>query len=96
MTAIFLLIDQILGFYMFIVVAMIIMSWLYSFGVVPHHNQVINQIMGMLHRLTEPVLGRIRTIIPSIGGLDLSALALLFAISFLRNFIRFDLVPMLS
>ena len=73
---------------------MVIMGWLYSFGVVPHHNQIINQIMGMLHRLTEPVLSRIRAVLPSFGGLDLSPIVLIFAIYFIRDLIRFDLAPM--
>jgi YggT family protein len=39
-------------------------------------------------RLTEPLLGRIRSFLPSFGGLDISPIIALLAIYFLRSLLR--------
>ena len=81
----FSLIDVVLQFYTFIVFAMVIMSWLISFNVINRHNQVVDMIWRMVVSLTEPVLGPIRRMLPSMGGLDVSPLVLLFGVFFLRE-----------
>lgn len=45
-----------------------------------------NELYRWLIRLTEPILGRIRRIIPS-SGLDFSPFILLIALQFLKNVI---------
>ena len=94
MNAIFFLIDQILGFYLFIVFIWVIFSWLVTFGVIPTHSPAIIAILNFLHRMTEPVLGRIRQFLPPIGGMDLSPLVLIFGLHFLRVLILQDIAPM--
>jgi YggT family protein len=81
----FLLIDAILQLYTFIVFAMVIMSWLLGFNVINRHNQVVDMIWRTLIAMTEPFARRIRNILPSMGGLDLSPLILLLAVFFLRE-----------
>lgn len=84
-TPVFSLIDAILQLYVFIVFAMVIMSWLISFNVINRHNQFVDMIWRTLVALTEPVLRPIRNIMPNLGGIDLSPLILLLAIFFLRE-----------
>ncbi len=81
----FLLIDAILQLYTFIVFAMVIMSWLLGFNVINRHNQVVDMIWRTLITMTEPLMRRIRKILPSMGGLDLSPLILLLGVFFLRE-----------
>jgi YggT family protein len=81
---VFQLIDMILDLYIFIIIAMVIMSWLIGFNVINRHNQIVDMIWRTLVALTEPVLGPIRRALPSLGGLDLSPLVLLFGIYFLQ------------
>ena len=85
MVSILQLIDLILQIYMWIVIAVVILSWLVAFNIVNRHNDIVRQIGNVLFRLTEPVLGPIRRILPSIGGLDLSPIIVFIAIWFIRN-----------
>jgi YggT family protein len=66
--------------YTIILFARIIMSW---FPISPGSG--MSGVYAFLYRITEPVLGPIRRIIPPIGmggmGLDLSPLIVFFAIS---------------
>jgi len=80
---VFQLIDAILGIYQFVIIAMVIMSWLIGFNVINRHNQFVDMIWRTIMALTEPVLRPIRNIMPSLGGLDLSPLILLLSIFFL-------------
>jgi len=84
-TPFFSLIDAILQLYTFVIIAMVIMSWLLGFNVINRHNQFVDAVWRTLMALTEPVLRPIRNILPSMGGLDLSPLVLLFSIFFLRE-----------
>ena len=45
----------------------------------------IRQIRYALFRLTEPVLGPIRRVLPDLGGIDLSPLVALIVIWFVRS-----------
>ncbi|SNY90576.1 YggT family protein [Cohaesibacter sp. ES.047] len=88
MTALILLIDQVLAIYTYIVIATAVFSWLFAFNIVNPRNQIVSTIYEVCWRLTEPILSRIRGIIPVMGGLDLSPIVLLLAIFFVRNLLR--------
>lgn len=83
----FALIDAILQLYIFVIFAMVIMSWLLGFNVINRHNQFVDAVWRTLVALTEPLLRPIRNALPSMGGLDISPIALLFAIFFLQMMI---------
>ncbi len=74
----------IIELYWWVIIAMAVMSWLIVFDVV---NMRAFSIWRALNALTEPALRPIRNFLPPIGGLDLSPLVLLFALSFLRNLV---------
>ena len=44
-----------------------------------------HQIVSVLRRLTEPLLGPLRRILPSAGGLDFSPLVLLLGLRLIRS-----------
>ncbi len=81
---VFEIIDMILDLYIFVIIAMVIMSWLIGFNVINRHNQIVDMIWRTVMALTEPLLGPIRRALPNMGGLDLSPLILLFSIYFLQ------------
>lgn len=62
-----------------------VLSWLIAFEIVSRRNAFVNQIWGTTQRLTEPLLGPIRKVIPSIGGLDLSPIVLILGLLFLER-----------
>jgi len=74
------IVDMILSIYMWIIIARAIISWVSPFSRHP--------IVYALIRLTDPVLHRIRRIIPLRGmGIDLSPMIAILAILFLQHFV---------
>ena len=70
-------IDMILNLYMWVVIAAAIISW-----VSPDPR---NPIVRFLYGVTEPVLYRIRRLIPtSFGGIDIAPMLLILAIIFVK------------
>ena len=79
------LINFILGAYMWIIIGRAIISWV--------NADPYNPIVRFIHEVTEPLLYRIRRLLPVVaGGIDLSPMVLIMAIIFLQSF----LVPTLK
>lgn len=66
-----------LDIYSFIVFGAVVASWVR----LPPDNPIGN----FLYSMTEPLLAPIRSVLPDVGGLDLSPLVLLFAVRMLRG-----------
>jgi YggT family protein len=96
MLALLYTIDLALQLYLFVVIASVILSWLIVFNVVNMQNGFVRAVYDIISRLTEPVLGRIRRFLPSMGGLDLSPIVLFLIIFFLRALISTELMPMFA
>ncbi len=94
MTAIFWLVDALLGFYALVLLISVIMSWLVNFGIVNTHQPFVRSVGYFLHALTEPALGRIRRFLPDLGGIDISPILLWFGIYALRVLLRADIAPL--
>jgi YggT family protein len=88
MQSFFMLIDTILGLYVWVLIASAILSWLVAFNVVNTRNRAVYVIGDFLYRVTEPVLTPIRRILPNLGGLDLSPIVVILIIFFIRNLMR--------
>jgi YggT family protein len=83
----------ILQLYWWVVIAMIIMSWLISFNVINTRNQFVDQVWRTLNALTEPVLNPIRRIMPNFSGLDISPIILFLIIIFIQQVIGHYIYP---
>tara|TARA_R110000751_G_scaffold26092_3_gene70221 strand:+ start:51418 stop:51711 length:294 start_codon:yes stop_codon:yes gene_type:complete len=70
-----------------IIIVQAVMSWLVAFKVLSIQNPTVRSIWGGLERITEPVYAPIRRIIPPLGGLDLTPMAVLLLIFFLQRLI---------
>jgi YggT family protein len=81
------LILLVLDIYFWIIIAMVVMSWLVAFNVVNPTNTIVRQIRYALFRLTEPLLGPIRRVLPDLGGIDLSPVVLLILLWFVQNLV---------
>ena len=71
--------DMLLTLYMYMIIGSAIISWV--------NPDPYNPIVRFLHRATEPVLYRIRSKMPYMGGIDLSPMAVILAIYFMKSFI---------
>jgi YggT family protein len=83
----------ILQLYWWVVIAMIIMSWLISFNVINTRNQFVDQVWRTLNALTEPVLNPIRRAMPNFSGLDISPIILFLIILFIQQVIGHYIYP---
>ena len=81
----FMVIDAVLGLYVWVVIVSVVMSWLIAFNVINTRNRFVYLVMDAVWRLTEPLLARIRRFIPNLGGIDISPIILLLGIFFIRN-----------
>ena len=78
------LIDTVLQFYIYVVFAAVIVSWLVSFEVINMRNRFAYMIYDMLFRVTEPALKPIRRYVPNLGGLDISPVVLIILLYFAK------------
>ena len=83
----------ILDLYRWVLIAMIIMSWLISFNVINTRNGFVEGLWRVLNQLTEPVLRPIRRILPNMSGLDLSPIVAFIAIFFIQQVIYYYIYP---
>jgi len=74
------LIDFILTAYMWVIIGRAVVSWV--------NADPYNPIVRILYGATEPLLGRIRRVLPmSMGGIDFSPMVLIVIIMFLQSFL---------
>jgi len=79
LTALAKIADILLTIYMYIVIGRAVISWV--------NPDPYNPIVNFLYRATEPILSRVRRMIPHLGGMDLSPLIVILAIYFLKEFV---------
>jgi YggT family protein len=77
----------ILQIYIWLLIAAAVLSWLIAFNVVNTNNQVVHTIAEFLYRITEPVLRPIRSMMPNLGGIDVSPVILILIILLIENVI---------
>jgi YggT family protein len=77
------LVHTVIDIYFWIILAMVVLSWLAAFNVVNRSNPYVRQIGYALDRLTEPLLRPIRRVLPDLGGIDISPIVLLIGLQFL-------------
>ncbi len=73
------ILDMALGFYVWVIIIRALISWV--------NPDPYNPVVRFLYKATEPVLYRIRRIVPILGGMDLSPVVAIFAIIFIRRFL---------
>ena len=93
MRAILDVIMLVLQLYVWLIIAAAILSWLIAFNVVNTRNDVVRAVWDFLHRITEPVLRPIRSILPNLGGIDISPVILILLIFFIQRVIETYIYP---
>ena len=82
------LIDTIIQLYIWILIASAILSWLIAFNVVNVRNQFVGSVANFCYHVTEPALRPIRSILPNLGGIDISPVILIIGLLFLQQLIH--------
>ena len=95
MIAIFYLLLQILKLYSYVVIANVVISWLIAFNVLNTQNRFVYSILEFTYKLTEPILNKIRRILPNLGAFDISPIILLILIWFIEMCMKLYLAPII-
>ena len=75
----------VIDLYIWVVIASAIFSWLLAFNVVNTQNRFVYSVADMLYRITEPALRPIRSLLPNLGGIDISPVILILFLLFIRD-----------
>jgi len=87
MKSIFILLDNIITIYLWIIIINAILSWLVAFNVLNTQNRFVFSVLDTTYKLTDPALSKIRRFIPMFGSIDISPVILILILIFLRNII---------
>ena len=79
------LISTVITIFIWLLIAQAVLSWLLAFGVVNRYNRVVASASDFLWRITEPALRPIRSVLPDLGGIDISPVILILILYFLRD-----------
>ena len=87
MKSIFILLDNIITIYLWIIIINAILSWLVAFNILNTQNRFVFSVLDTTYKLTDPALNKIRRFIPTFGSIDISPVILILLLIFLRNLI---------
>ena len=87
MKSIFVLLDSIITIYLWIIIINALLSWLVAFNILNTQNRFVFSVLDTTHKLTDPILNKIRSFIPSFGSIDISPVILILILMFLRNLV---------
>jgi YggT family protein len=79
------LITTVIDLFIWVVIIGAVLSWLVAFNVVNTRNRFVYMVGDFIHRLTEPLIRPIRSILPNLGGIDLSPLVLILLLIFAKQ-----------
>ena len=87
MSAIGQLLLFLLNAYVWIIVISVLVSWLIAFDVLNPKSEQAKNLMRLLDKCTDPVFKPLRKYIPSIGGIDITPIIVIFGIYVLQKLV---------
>lgn len=76
-----------LDVFFWIIIVQVVLSWLVAFQVVNLSNPQAANFVRLIERVTAPVYNPLRKIIPPIAGIDVTPIAIIFAIYLLKQLV---------
>lgn len=80
MSSLILLLIWLLNIYFWIIILSVVVSWLVVFGVLNVRNKNTYKFCMLLDRITNPLVLRLRKVIPPVGGIDLTPMVIIIGI----------------
>jgi YggT family protein len=78
---------QVLDIYLWLIIIAVMVSWLVVFGVLNTRNKWVYKSCALLNRVTSPGMDHLRRVIPPMGGIDLTPMAMILGIYLLQSFL---------
>jgi YggT family protein len=77
--------DLLLSILTWIIIAQVVLSWLFVFNVLNTSSQGVRTLAVAIDRLTAPLYRPIRRLLPDFGGIDFSPLVVLILIQVIKK-----------
>ncbi len=74
-----------LDIYLWLIIASVMVSWLVIFGVLNLRNKGVAKAVDMLNRITNPLMMKLRKVVPPLGGIDITPIIIIFGIYILKG-----------
>ena len=87
MKSVLILFDNVIDFYIWILIINAVLSWLVAFSILNIQNRFVYTILEFSYKITAPPLNVIRRFLPNFGSIDISPVILIFLLYFLRNLV---------
>ena len=87
MKSAFILFDNIVTLYIWVLILNAVLSWLVAFNILNTSNRFVYAVLDLSYRLTAPPLNFIRKYIPNFGSIDISPVILILLLLFFRNLV---------
>ena len=87
MKSIFILLDNIITIYLWIIIINAILSWLVAFNILNTQNRFVFSVLEFSYKLTDPPLNYIRKFIPNLGAVDISPVILILILWLIKDVI---------
>jgi len=87
MKSVLILFDNVIHFYIWILIINAVLSWLVAFSILNIQNRFVYTILEFSYKITAPPLNVIRRYLPNFGSIDISPVILIFLLYFLRNLV---------
>ena len=75
---------EFLNLYGYCIIFYVVVNILISFGVINQSNNLVNIIMNFFYSIVEPLLNKIRKVVPNFGNIDITPIILLVIIKTLQ------------
>ncbi|MEM9421680.1 MAG: YggT family protein [Pseudomonadota bacterium] len=86
------ILSSLISLFLFALIINIIGSWLVAFNVINRGNQLVDTVLRTCQNVTEPALRPIRSVVPNLGGIDISPIFVFIGLRAIQIFI---LAPMI-
>ena len=84
-SAIFELLNAVIGLFVWALILAAVFSMLASFGVLDTRNRLVWTIGDFLFRVTEPLLRPVRNMLPSFGTIDISPIVVILLLQYVAR-----------
>ena len=85
MQSLLILFDNLISFFIWILIINVVLSWLIGFSILNAQNKFVYLVYEFSYKITAPPLNIIRRYLPNFGSIDISPVFLIFLLYFVRN-----------
>ncbi len=96
MLAIIDILNYLISVLIWLMIAQFVLSLLVMFNVVNTHNQFVGGLWRALDALLDPIYRPIRSILPPVGGMDLSPMVVIILLNVLRKVLMYSAIAAAS